>query len=391
MSNDSDPRIIFAKYTTLASTSVAGAGTATYLSWNTKVKDTHNMCSGGGAHVTTTNTGFKCIAPSTDCYDFTASTGFTSASGFNGTTERARFQLFVNGANVQEMARTVPATTDTVLAMYGVASQCLNAGDRVEVAFSQDSGTDQTLDSTVTTYAFTMRKVGGASSFAMSEFTPPTVSRAYTAGTASGTGGFVSGTYTTPANVKYLIVTVQGGGGGGGGGGTSSVAATSGGSSTFGGITVTGGAFGVGGGGAAGSNIGGLGGTVTAAIGSGAGSYTGNPGEAGLPNPSSVVIRGGNGGASAAMGAGQAINGTTSGSAIATSGSGGAGGGTTASSATSGGGGGAGARLRTIITSPAATYSYSVGAGGNAGTSGGNGYTGGAGAIGEIVVEEYYK
>jgi hypothetical protein len=43
-----------------------------------------------------------------------------------------------------------------------------------------------------------------------------------------------------------------------------------------------------------------------------------------------------------------------------------------------------------MITSPAATYSYAVGAGNAGGAAGTNGGTGGAGAGGVIIITEYY-
>jgi hypothetical protein len=54
------------------------------------------------------------------------------------------------------------------------------------------------------------------------------------------------------------------------------------------------------------------------------------------------------------------------------------------------GGGGEGEYVEITISSPAATYTYSVGAGGAGGTGGTNGGTGGAGGSGYIIVDEYY-
>ena len=54
----------------------------------------------------------------------------------------------------------------------------------------------------------------------------------------------------------------------------------------------------------------------------------------------------------------------------------------------SGAGGGAGGYVETLIQSPAATYSYAVGAGGTGG--GGSTASGGAGGAGYIVITEYY-
>jgi hypothetical protein len=50
-----------------------------------------------------------------------------------------------------------------------------------------------------------------------------------------------------------------------------------------------------------------------------------------------------------------------------------------------------GGYIDAIITSPASSYSYQVGAGGTSGTAGTSGYVGGAGGSGIIIVEEYYQ
>src|SRR5437016_5111773 len=73
---------------------------------------------------------------------------------------------------------------------------------------------------------------------------------------------------------------------------------------------------------------------------------------------------------------------------------GGGGGGGAASGglvALNGAGGGGGGSLYSLITSPAASYSYAVGAGGGAGTAGTNGQAGGAGAAGVIIVTAYFQ
>jgi hypothetical protein len=44
-----------------------------------------------------------------------------------------------------------------------------------------------------------------------------------------------------------------------------------------------------------------------------------------------------------------------------------------------------------LITAPAATYTYTVGAAGTAGAAGTNGFIGGAGAAGKIIVDEFYN
>lgn len=203
------------------------------------------------------------------------------------------------------------------------------------------------------------------------------------------TGG--SGTYTTPAGVKYLKVRVVGAGGGGGGSGTGSSGGTggTGGTTSFGTslIFCTGGAGGaawsVGGGGTGGTpNINSPAIVVTFVNGGG--------GDGGaLINGGALT--GGSGAASPFGGAGRGATGGNSGiSAASGSGSGGGGAASATASTFSGGGGGAGGYAEAIITSPSATYSYSVGSVGTGGSAGTSGFIGGAGGSGCIIVEEYY-
>lgn len=202
-----------------------------------------------------------------------------------------------------------------------------------------------------------------------------------------------SGTYTTPANTKYIRVKMIGGGGGGGGSsnandggtgsdgtattfGTNSAGAGSGGTTSW----TNGGSAG----GASSIGAGFIGTAVSGAAGS----------KAGLATTGSVFFPGATGGSSELGGAGTGggANGNTGEAAATNSGSGGGGashpsGGTNKDS---GNGGGSGGYVEVFHTSPAATYSYVVGAGGAGGAAGTNGHAGGAGAAGYIIVEEYY-
>jgi hypothetical protein len=190
-----------------------------------------------------------------------------------------------------------------------------------------------------------------------------------------------SGTYTTPANVKWIEVEMIGGGSGGGGSGTSPGNGGAGGATTFGSSLLT-----CNGGNATTSGFNaGTGGTAS-------GGYlnrTGATGQSGSGLSSATF--GGNGGISpfggagwgGAAGAGPGV------AAAANSGSGGGGGGVNAT-ANGGGGGGSGGYLRAIISNPAASYPYSVGVGGTAGVAGTSGAAGGAGGSGIIIVKEYY-
>ena len=184
-----------------------------------------------------------------------------------------------------------------------------------------------------------------------------------------------SGTYTTPANVKWIRIRMAGGGGGGGGGNNSGIS-TAGGASTFSILTA-------GGGGAASTAVQGSGGSasngnilnINGGSGSGSNGSANGSGAAG----GNSYLGGGGGGGLAATGGGLG--------ASANSGSGGGGGSFSAAPAS---GGGAGAYVEHIIGSPAASYSYAVGAGGAGAVGSGGGGAGGAGAAGIIIVEEYY-
>jgi hypothetical protein len=193
-----------------------------------------------------------------------------------------------------------------------------------------------------------------------------------------------TGTYTTPAGVKYIIVWMVGGGGGGGGSGTGAAGGTggAGGNTTFGGLTANGG-----GGGA----------NIAVSGGGAGGSYSGASAGEGfvgaIGGRASPGTAGGNGGNSFFGGAG-AGGYTTGDAAAANTGSGGGGAGQAYGASTNvGNGGGAGGFIRFRINGPSATYSYGVGAAGTAGTAGGgaNAAAGGAGAAGVIIVEEFYN
>lgn len=193
-----------------------------------------------------------------------------------------------------------------------------------------------------------------------------------------------SGTYTTPANVKYIIVRLVGGGGGGAGSGTTAASGTAGGNTTF--STLTGGGGGAGG---AANGVAGTGGTASGGdiniIGGLGGATAGaNTGQVGQPGGNSCFGGGGGGGfgATGSTGAGQA-GATNSGG-----GGGGGGAGTTGGTGGSGGGGGC---VEWLKAAPAATYSYAVGATGGGGGAGTGGSNGGAGGSGNIIVDEFYQ
>lgn len=190
-------------------------------------------------------------------------------------------------------------------------------------------------------------------------------------------------TYTTAANVAYLKVSGCGGGGGGEGSGTG----TSGGAGSAGGNTC----FGTNATACTTplfqANAGQPGGAVDFAAGVG-GTATGGDlnidgGTGGLPQSNTFVVGGGGGGnfIKGAPTSGQPV--------VANSGFGGSGGTAGGVSATTGAGGGGGGCFVAYVGTPAASYTYTIGAGGAGGAAGTSGGVGVAGGSGFIIVEEF--
>jgi len=206
----------------------------------------------------------------------------------------------------------------------------------------------------------------------------------------SGSGA----TYTTPTSPttpRLLVVRECGAGGGGGGAGSAAATAGgTGGTTTFNSINAVGGS-----GGALSNNsgvsaqgaAGGTGGTGTATF-----RQRGSDGSPSMTGSGTNNTPGGTGGSGwNGNGAGrgqQAGAGIAGGTNSCAGGGGGAGG--TGNGQTGGGGGAAGEYAEIRITSPAATYTYTVGAAGTAGGAGTGGNAGGAGGTGFILVDEYY-
>lgn len=216
----------------------------------------------------------------------------------------------------------------------------------------------------------------------------PTVQRFLTPG---------SGTYTRPANCRWIEVMAQAAGGGAAGSGVNGGAATNG---TVGGDTTFGSSLIIAKGGnppaAAGLSTGGQGGSggvvnapaIALEITAGGGGVAANLN----PNGASSYPMPGAGGSSR-FGGGGVGGGPNSSGGPGQPNTGGGGGGTGAgnvANTVSGAAAGAGESVRAIIPSPAATYPYTVGNGGLGGSAGASGQAGAAGGAGGLWITEYY-
>lgn len=204
------------------------------------------------------------------------------------------------------------------------------------------------------------------------------------------------GTYTPPANVKYLRARVAAAGGGGGGANSSGSAGTGG----TGLPSVFGPNLLIASGGGGGSNV---------AFGTGAGGLGGaasintlvglsvSGGEGALAPVAAVGDPnfGGSGGSNPLGGSGSGGNTSTftgrPGAANSGAGGGGATSDVTGPAGYGGTGGGAGGFIDVIIPVVAASYCYAIGTGGVGGSGGTGTRTGGVGASGLIVIEEHYS
>lgn len=318
----------------------------------------------------------QCIGPVTVAGSFangifavTANSGFacdTQTITFSAATTAAAFLDARSEAYIEFLSNTITNPGNLTAAAYNIPSQAI-------------------VDATGTTLPGTAGIVtnGGRIKGAAPQVQAPRICDIISTAAATCNNGDAmanNGTLTTPTGATALETECVGGGGGGAGSGTTPGAATGGGNTTFGTVTANGGP--------AGSTSAGSACTPASA----SGGDTNINGAAGGPSSNSNNQIGGQGGNSYFGGAGQ--GGSTSGgnglAAQANTGSGG-GGGSQITTTNGGGGGCAGAYARKLFTSPAATFSYGIGAAGTGGTLGTGGTAGANGAAGRCYVKAIFN
>lgn len=265
-----------------------------------------------------------------------------------------------------------------VLTTTGTGSVVLNVSPSIT--------TPAVSGGTLTNVNLTTSKITGTSTTELA--TAATSTRTATFPDATGTVQFEkstptmqvftsgSGTYTTPAGVKYLEVELVGGGAGGESKDQVALGGN-GGNTTFGTALLVGN-------GGSNNRAGGSGSVSAPAVGYVIAGGNGQELTAVALGANAFDFVGGNGGASFFGGAGGGVGATNTGAGGA-----GARTGSTTGTHQSGHGGGAGGYVHAFIGSPSATYSYAVGAGGAGGV--GSTVNGFAGASGIIIVKEYYQ
>lgn len=313
---------------------------------------------------------------------------FATTATAAGTTT-----LTVSSSRTQQFTGTTTQTVvlpDATTLVVGQAFTIINRSTGIVTVNANGGGLIQTMVGGSQTIV-TVTSIGSSAGTWDSQYSIAGIVAAVNPTVQKFTTG--SGTYTTPAGVQYIRVRMVGGGGGGAGsGGPSQGSGGAGGNTTFGTtlLVANGGTGGTGSngvpgtGGTASLGTGPIGTTVTGAFGTGA---------APANSLATIAPAGGPGGATAfGGGGGGGAPGGTGGAASANSGGGGGGAGLGFSTASgqAGAGGGAGGFVDAVITGPAATYAYAIGAAGTAGTAGTSGSAGGVGGAGYIEVTEYY-
>lgn len=358
--------------TTLLHGNVSGAPTFAAVTLTTDVTGTLPVANGGTGQATLTahdvlvgngTSGVTQVTPS--------SAGLVLTS--NGTSSDPSFQVAPSAAS-----RTAPTVQKFLsgTGTYGLSyTFFVSSANATAGATYTNNSVTYTVTNTISSGAILVAPGTGA----------PLSSGTLTK--ASGTGDATI-TYSSVVAPLYIHVTLAGGGGGGGPGTSNTSSGGAGGTTTFGTSLLSAG------GGAGGVFLGAptTGGTASLGTGPIGIALSGGSGGGGTNlSATSQEAQGGQGGSNALGGGGGAGSGgssATSGtSGIANTGAGGGGGGGGPSSGT-GSGGAAGGYVNAIITNPAASYAYSLGASGAAGvgTAGG-----GAGGIGVVIVEEYYQ
>lgn len=323
---------------------LTGLGTATSAG--------QSLAWGRSAEVTTFKATGAVTAAST-IYVASAAT-FNSAASVTGTLT-ASGPLVASATSTHQKGLLI---NETATAISTGANQGLvfvkNDGTQTELYFREESNGDEVKLTSGGAVA-----AGGA----------PTITVYATAGG--------SGTHTLASSTRWIKVRMVAPGGGGGG---ASGAGSNGGNSTFGSVTAIGGS-----GGGTGNAFGGAGGTGGTGT---LGTTIRFDGERGDGNTNAASgLPGARGGGTALFGGGGAASAGAGNNGLAgATNSGGGGGGASVSGGVGGAGGGAGESVEITIGSPAASYSYAVGAGGSGGS---GGTTGGAGAAGRVIIEEY--
>jgi len=262
-----------------------------------------------------------------------------------------------------------PVVTGTVISSTAFNALTTDLATGLSTAITKDGQTTPTAN--IKLGGFKLTNVGAATTSGDAlTFGSGTNSSSLAVSTRQKLTSGTAATYTTPANCRQLRIRMVGGGGGGGSYNNGN--GGSGGDSIFNSITAAGGGYGVG----AGSGSVGAGGSAQVGTGTASLRVQAENGVTGYyMTPGAPYSKGGNSGGGLGFGS---LAGTPNGY----------GGGGFGATYTGGGGGGAGGEyVELIINTPAATYTYTVGA---AGTAGSGSINGGAGGSGIIIVDEIY-
>lgn len=147
------------EYNTASGGSVANS-TITYIDFGAKESDaTSSVFGAGSGNVTTTNTGWRFIAPMSGRYQVNAVIGVLTA---NSTAGDIVTMIYVNNAQIQQGTRNQIATSSTGSLIQSQVSGVVRllTGDRIEIAFLQTSGATRNLTAGASSNRVSICRVG---------------------------------------------------------------------------------------------------------------------------------------------------------------------------------------------------------------------------------------
>jgi len=168
MSNDTDTRVVAARYTTTASNSTLN-GAITHLDFNTVRYDTHSAGTGGAG------SGKNYIIPVSGYYKISGSIALTSAAWTAGASRYV--QLHMNGPELILLGfYPITASATNNLIVNGSITSYFTAGQSIRLEMQNQTGNTVTTSGDTASNYFQVERVSGPATIAASE----TVAASYT-------------------------------------------------------------------------------------------------------------------------------------------------------------------------------------------------------------------
>jgi hypothetical protein len=212
MSNDTDTRVVAARYTTSASNSTLN-GATTHLDFNIVRYDTHSAGTGGAG------SGKNYIIPVSGYYKISGCIALTSSAWTAGANRY--IQLHVNGPELILLSfYPITASATNFLIVNGSVTSYFTAGQSIRLEMSNATGNTVTTSGDTASNYFQIERVSGPATIAASESVNAKATAASTSLPSGSTTNIVfstvefdthgsynnsTGIYTVPVSGKYAI------------------------------------------------------------------------------------------------------------------------------------------------------------------------------------------